>query len=83
LLLTWCPGIAKLTIADDAVVDEADLGVSFFLDEDCLGKCRAECSAKLLQELNPEVQCNWYPKKAVRSRHFPNYTKYVVGKLYR
>ncbi|KAI1801843.1 hypothetical protein F4811DRAFT_563673 [Daldinia bambusicola] len=57
------PGIGKFTIADDALVDEPDLGVNFFLDESCLGKPRSECCTKLLQELNPEVQGEWFPKK--------------------
>ncbi|KAI0482113.1 hypothetical protein GGR56DRAFT_171059 [Xylariaceae sp. FL0804] len=57
------PGIGKFTIADDALVNEADLGVNFFLDETCLGKPRSECCTKLLQELNPEVEGDWYPKK--------------------
>ncbi|KAI1466939.1 uncharacterized protein F4812DRAFT_70991 [Daldinia caldariorum] len=57
------PGIGKFTIADDALVNEADLGVNFFLDEGCLGKLRSECCTKLLQELNPEVQGEWFPKK--------------------
>ncbi|KAI0003164.1 hypothetical protein F4779DRAFT_110518 [Xylariaceae sp. FL0662B] len=58
------PGIGKFTISDDALVNEADLGVNFFLDESCLGKLRSECCTKLLEELNPEVQGDWYPKTA-------------------
>ncbi|KAI5861661.1 hypothetical protein GGS23DRAFT_576068 [Durotheca rogersii] len=57
------PGIGKFTIADEAVVEEADLGVNFFLDESCLGKPRSECCARLLQELNPEVVGEWFPKE--------------------
>lgn len=57
------PGIGKFTIADDAIVNEADLGVNFFLDESCLGKLRSECCTKLLQELNPEVQGGWFPEE--------------------
>jgi amyloid beta precursor protein binding protein 1 len=53
------PGIGKFTIADDAIVEEADLGVNFFLDEDSLGKSRAESCVKLLQELNPDVKGDW------------------------
>lgn len=49
-------GIGKFTIADDAIVNEADLGVNFFLDEQCLGKRRSQCCAELLQELNPDVE---------------------------
>ncbi|KAI1757106.1 hypothetical protein F4782DRAFT_214846 [Xylaria castorea] len=56
------PGIGKFVIVDDAVVNEADLGVNFFLDESCLGRSRSECCTKLLLELNPEVQGHWYPK---------------------
>jgi len=51
---------------DNTVVSEADLGVNFFLDEDSLGKMRAQCSTELLLELNPEVQGDWYPKSEVR-----------------
>ncbi|PMD30566.1 hypothetical protein L207DRAFT_520062 [Hyaloscypha variabilis F] len=56
------PGIGKFTIADENTVGQADLGVNFFLDEDCLGKLRSECCVRLLQELNPDVQGNWFPK---------------------
>ncbi|KAI1435365.1 hypothetical protein GGR50DRAFT_328977 [Xylaria sp. CBS 124048] len=56
------PGIGKFVIADGAVVNEADLGVNFFLDESCLGRSRSACCTQLLLELNPEVQGEWYPK---------------------
>lgn len=59
-------GIGKFTIIDDAKVTEADLGVNFFLDEDSLGKSRAQSCTELLLELNPEVQGEWYPKDQVR-----------------
>ncbi len=58
-------GIGKFTIADDAVVGEADLGVNFFLDEESLGKSRAESCVKLLQELNPDVRGEWFQSKSV------------------
>ncbi|EFQ33149.1 ThiF family protein [Colletotrichum graminicola] len=58
------PGIGKFTIADDAVVDEADLGVNFFLDESHIGKSRAQSCTELLLELNPEVQGDWYPQQS-------------------
>jgi len=57
------PGIGKFTIADDAVVSETDLGVNFFLDENCLGQSRSRSAVKLLQELNPEVQGDYFPKE--------------------
>lgn len=44
---------------DDKLVEEADLGVNFFLDEDSLGKPRAERAAALLGELNPDVMGNY------------------------
>ncbi|KAK7748893.1 hypothetical protein SLS53_000917 [Cytospora paraplurivora] len=56
------PGIGSFTIVDDATVTEADLGLNFFLDEDSLGKSRAQSCTELLVELNPEVQGNWLPK---------------------
>ncbi|ROT38719.1 ThiF family protein [Sodiomyces alkalinus F11] len=56
------PGIGKFTIADDAIVRDSDLGVNFFLDEDGLGKSRAQHCTELLVELNPEVQGDWFPK---------------------
>lgn len=59
-------GIGQFTIVDNAVVNEADLGVNFFLDESCVGKSRARCCTELLVELNPEVQGDWFPKVEVR-----------------
>lgn len=59
------PGMGKFTIADDALVTEADLGVNFFLNEESLGQSRSECCTKLLQELNPDVRGEWFPKQKV------------------
>ncbi|TQN67580.1 NEDD8-activating enzyme E1 regulatory subunit [Colletotrichum shisoi] len=56
------PGIGKFTIADNATVSEADLGVNFFLDESHFGKSRAQSCTELLLELNPEVRGDWYPR---------------------
>ncbi|KAL1597893.1 hypothetical protein SLS60_008381 [Paraconiothyrium brasiliense] len=50
------PGAGNFTIQDSAVVDEADLGVNFFLEESHLGGFRAEHTCNLLKELNPDVQ---------------------------
>lgn len=49
------PGIGTLTIVDEKIVSECDLGVNFFLAEESLGRSRAEESSKYLQELNPDV----------------------------
>lgn len=55
LLTQHLPGIGRFTVIDDKLVVEADLGVNFFLDQDSLGKPRAERAAALLGELNPDV----------------------------
>jgi hypothetical protein len=60
-------GIGRFAIFDDAVVEEADLGVNFFVDESCLGKPRSQCVTALLTELNPDVHGSWYPSEEVRS----------------
>lgn len=49
------PGVGNFTIIDEAEVQEQDLGVNFFLEEDSLGNSRAQESCKYLRELNPEV----------------------------
>lgn len=59
-------GIGKFTIADNAAVQEVDLGVNFFLDESSLGKSRAQCCTELLLELNPEVNGSWDSTVTVR-----------------
>lgn len=68
-------GIGRFTIFDKAVVAESDLGVNFFLDRHSIGASRAECCTALLQELNPEVQGDWYPKPDV-SPLFPYSSSY-------
>lgn len=47
------------------MVEDADLGVNFFLDETSRGKSRAQCTTECLLELNPEVSGEWYPKSPV------------------
>ncbi|KAJ5643422.1 uncharacterized protein N7484_005929 [Penicillium longicatenatum] len=56
------PGIGGFTIVDPATVTEADLGVNFFLEEESLGKSRADETCRLLRELNPDVQGYSYSK---------------------
>lgn len=56
------PGIGGFTIVDPATVTESDLGVNFFLEEESLGKSRAEETCRLLRELNPDVQGYHYSK---------------------
>jgi len=50
------PGIGQFSILDPAVVSEPDLGVNFFLEDESLGKFRAEETVKYLMELNPDVK---------------------------
>ncbi|OAX85386.1 hypothetical protein ACJ72_00234 [Emergomyces africanus] len=50
------PGVGGFTIVDPAVVAESDLGVNFFLEEESLGKSRAQETCKFLLELNPDVE---------------------------
>ncbi|RMZ89705.1 hypothetical protein DV736_g3064, partial [Chaetothyriales sp. CBS 134916] len=49
------PSIGSFTIADAAIVQEADLGINFFLEPASLGKSRGEEAKRLLSELNPDV----------------------------
>lgn len=48
------PGIGQFSIQDSGLVANADLGVNFFLEDDSLGKFRAEETVRLLMELNPD-----------------------------
>ena len=66
-------GIGQFTIYDDAVVDESDLGVNFFLEASSLGKSRAKCCTDLLLELNPEVRGEWFPKTPVCMQARPDH----------
>lgn len=50
------PGVGQFTILDSTIVSEADLGVNFFLDDESLGKFRADETVKMLMELNPDVR---------------------------
>ncbi|KAI1270785.1 hypothetical protein F5Y07DRAFT_405142 [Xylaria sp. FL0933] len=49
-------GIGSLTIVDDEVVTEADLGAQFFLSQENIGQNRAEAAAVQVQKLNPRVK---------------------------
>ncbi|PGH17081.1 hypothetical protein AJ80_04954 [Polytolypa hystricis UAMH7299] len=56
------PGVGGFTIVDPAVVTESDLGVNFFVEEESLGKSRAEETCKFLLELNPDVEGDFSSK---------------------
>ncbi|KAK4193823.1 hypothetical protein QBC35DRAFT_7253 [Podospora australis] len=61
------PGIGRFAIYDDAKVEEADLGVNFFLDSDSLGRSRSQSQTGFLLELNPEVEGAGYPNEDIKS----------------
>ena len=48
-------GVGTLTILDDAVVTESDLGSQFFLSEANVGQNRAQAASVAIQKLNPRV----------------------------
>nr|CAG8454704.1 3211_t:CDS:10 [Entrophospora candida] len=50
------PGIGSFTVVDNKIVEGSDVGITFFLDTDCIGKNRAESVTQLLQELNEDVK---------------------------
>eukprot|EP01087_Luapelamoeba_hula_P003121 TRINITY_DN12942_c0_g1_i1.p1 TRINITY_DN12942_c0_g1~~TRINITY_DN12942_c0_g1_i1.p1 ORF type:complete len:530 (+),score=100.91 TRINITY_DN12942_c0_g1_i1:84-1673(+) len=49
------PGVGSYTIVDGNKVTAADLGNNFFIDKASIGSSRAECTHRLLTELNPWV----------------------------
>ncbi|KAI0883381.1 uncharacterized protein GGS22DRAFT_29733 [Annulohypoxylon maeteangense] len=49
-------GIGSLTIVDDQIVTEADLGAQFFLSEENVGQSRAQAASVRIQKLNPRVK---------------------------
>ncbi|KAI5305383.1 argininosuccinate synthetase [Ascosphaera pollenicola] len=53
------PGVGGFTIIDHATVEEEDLGVNFFLEEESFGKNRGAETCRLLRELNPDVDGDW------------------------
>ena len=56
-------GVNSVVIVDDAKVTEADLGSNFFVDEESIGKSRAETVALLLNELNPTCKITTFEPK--------------------
>ncbi|WPH00734.1 Hypothetical protein R9X50_00356400 [Acrodontium crateriforme] len=48
-------GVSSLTIIDDDLVTEEDLGAQFFLRQEDVGKPRAQAAIPRIQELNPRV----------------------------
>lgn len=62
------PGIGSFVLLDDAIVNDADLGVNFFLQPgESEGKYAAEEMCRLLAEMNSSVTCS--AKLQVGSKH--------------
>lgn len=55
-------GVGSLTILDDGIVSESDLGAQFFLSDadpaSVVGQNRAQAAAPAIQKLNPRVKVN-------------------------
>lgn len=77
------PGVGKFTILDSALVTEADLGVNFFLEDESLGKFRAEETARYLTELNPDVSSSFITEPletwAVKANMFSPYNLVLIA----
>jgi len=50
------PGLGKFAVVDKQIVSNADLGRSFFVEHNDVGKKRAEVTTRLLRELNPDCK---------------------------
>lgn len=67
-------GIGQYTVVDQGTVTLSDIGSNFFLDQDSLGKSRAQQTCELLGELNEDVQGHWVAKDIVSLlEENPNY----------
>lgn len=51
------PGVGNVTILDENAVKLEDLGNNFFVQEDYVGRKRAEVVGELLSEMNADVTC--------------------------
>ncbi|KAL4819489.1 hypothetical protein BDW67DRAFT_131912 [Aspergillus spinulosporus] len=49
-------GIGSLTIIDDGIVTEEDLGAQFLLNQDCIGQNRAQAAAPAVRAYNKRVK---------------------------
>ena len=53
---TYWQGVGEITIVDPYQVTVRDLGKNFFVDQESIGKSRAETTARLLNEMNDLIQ---------------------------
>lgn len=67
-------GIGQYTVVDQGTVTLNDIGSNFFLDQDSLGKSRAQQACELLGELNEDVKGHWVAKDIMSLlEESPNY----------
>ncbi|CAI2167652.1 14243_t:CDS:10 [Funneliformis geosporum] len=59
------PGIGSFTVVDGKIVDGSDVGNTFFLVPDSIGKSRAEVVTEFLQELNEDVKGFHLPENPI------------------
>ncbi|KAK7601866.1 hypothetical protein V9T40_009307 [Parthenolecanium corni] len=77
------PGIGSFTVIDGGKVREDDISVNFFLDENDIGKSKAEAVTRFLLELNPDVHGDFIDESLQRiienNPSFFNSFNVVVG----
>ena len=65
------PGVGFVTVLDDKLIEERDLGNNFFVTQDEIGKSRAEVTLNHLLELNEDVQGSFLheaPEKYINNK---------------
>lgn len=76
------PGVGFITILDDKLVEERDLGNNFFVTKASIGKSRAEIAKDLLLELNDDVKGDFLhepPRKYITSEeHFEFFRQFSL-----
>ena len=76
-------GVGSLTIQDDGIVSEDDLGAQFLISEDSIGQNRAEASAVQIRRLNPRVNVIVNPAniKFAQPEYYANFNMVVATDL--
>ncbi|KAG7209174.1 hypothetical protein KM043_015312 [Ampulex compressa] len=80
------PGIGAFTIVDGRKVTNEDIGASFFLEADSVGKSRAQVATQMLLELNPDVRGDYIDEEPDQILYnspdfFNNFTVVVATSL--
>ncbi|KAF2750112.1 hypothetical protein M011DRAFT_509439 [Sporormia fimetaria CBS 119925] len=69
-------GIGSITLADDQLVTEEDLGAQFLCTDADIGKNRAAAAAVELQKLNPRVQVHTITTDVTKNQDMSFYAAY-------